>query len=532
DAVVRRAITLWLAPPATRDDRVEFVFGRDPSTITVPAVLAVLNRQRTDLLDGVFGKPLHGRFLKKGVRHIPLFDGHYYHWLPRQVTRYADLLTDLAALPKATMGERVGAVRRLGRLPGLGADAVRPFLADAEVAVVEAALAALSWSDRPDQVFTELLGYADTDRARVAMYAATRCARFISPADLVAPLRATLAGRKVSSRKEALRLVAEHRVPGAVDLLTELWAQPDLHRDLRRAIVSAARWLLDQPAAWDLLALAIPAGDAVAAALAEAGPYTVAAPHRARYGALVRAVAAADDPHTALLGLAAWPAWSPWDRDGADLLVARVVDLSTTALWRAAAHALITATAANADLGPLRTVLNGLAVAREPIAPDRDRPAAQRISHLADRLAAGVPANGESFRAATETVALALADHPDHRAEAIALATAALPRHGELYPTLHRIAGLADRPVLAWLAAQHARTWFANQDPYRPGTLAAARRLATGTPAEALLAVAVTDATGTRTGWPQPWRELVHELRQHTDPDVRHRARRTTTAPE
>jgi len=537
DSVVRQAITLWLAPPATRSERVELVLHRDRSTITVPAVLAVINRERTDLLDRVLGKPLHGRFLKKGVRHVPAFDGYFGHWLPRQIAAYADLLTDLATAPRTAAWERAGAVRRLGHLPGQGADAVRPFLADADVSVVEAALAALAWTDQPDQVLTELLGYADTDRARVAVYAASRCARFVPPAGLVEPLRATLAARKVTSRKEAVRLVAEHRVPGAVGLLTELWAQPDLHRDLRRAIISAARWLLDQDPAWTPLTQAIAAGDAVATALTDAAPYTVATPHRARYAALVRAVATADDPDTALLGLAAWPAWSPWDRAGAADLVARVVDLSTTATWRPAAEALITATAATADPDPLRTTTTTLATAPEQTAPqavtpDRDRPAAQRIGHIVDRLIAALAANGESLRATADAVALALADHPDHRAEAIALSVAALPRHGELYPALRRIAGVADRPVLAWLAADHVQTWFTGHDPYRQDTLSAARQLATGTAAEALLAVAMAAATGAPTGWPRPWRELVVGLRDHTDPDVSQRARHTPTAPE
>lgn len=532
DFVVRRAVTLWLAPPATRSERVELVFGRDRSTVTMPAVVAVINRERTDLLDRVLGRPLHGRFLKKGIRYVPAFEGHFDHWLPRQIAGYANLLTDLATAPKTATWERVAAVRRIGRLPGPGADGVRQFLADAEVPVVEAALAALAWSDRPDQMLAELLGYADTDRARVAVYAATRCARFVRPADLVGPLRATLNGRKVTSRKEAIRLVAEHRVPGAVDLLTELWAQPDLHRDLRRAVISAARWLLDQEAAWTLLAQAIPAGDAVAAALTEAAPYTVAVPHRSRYGALVRAVATAEDPDTALLGLASWPAWSPWDADGVRQMVTPVVDLGATATWRAAADALITATATTADPAPLRTAITTLAAAPNPIAPDRDQPATQRIRHLADRLAAALPANGESLRTTAGTIALTVADRPDHRAEAIALAVAALPRHGELYPALHGIAGMADRPVLAWQAAEHVQTWFAHRDPYRPDTLPAVRRLAAGTATEALLAVAIAYATGKSTGWPQPWRDLVVDLREHPDPDVRHRARHITITPE
>lgn len=118
------------------------------------------------------------------------------------------------------------------------------------------------------------------------------------------------------------------------------------------------------------------------------------------------------------------------------MLAARTTDLTTTATWRAAADALVAATAVSADPTPLRAVLTELATGRQPDTPDRG------------------------------------------------------------------------------------------------DTLSAARELAAGTATEALLAVAVTHATGAATGWPPEWRDLVHVLRRHADPDVRHRARHAVTAPE
>ena len=43
--------------------------------------------------------------------------------------------------------------------------------------LVEAALAALAWTERPDEALPILLSHVDDDRARAAMYAAGRAAR-------------------------------------------------------------------------------------------------------------------------------------------------------------------------------------------------------------------------------------------------------------------------------------------------------------------------------------------------------------------
>ncbi|WP_254896807.1 hypothetical protein [Amycolatopsis sp. Hca4] len=91
-----------------------------------------------------------------------------------------------------------------------------------------------------------------------------------------------LADNKVTSREQAIRLLVEHRVPGAADELAALWA--DLQ--LRRAIVSAAHRLLENERAWQWLTEAT-GMTAVATAVTEAAPPTIAEHHhRACYGAL------------------------------------------------------------------------------------------------------------------------------------------------------------------------------------------------------------------------------------------------------
>ncbi|MDX3186815.1 hypothetical protein PV458_00220 [Streptomyces sp. MN03-5084-2B] len=530
DDTVHRALELWLAPPATRDERVETVLRRDSSTITVTAVANAVGGRRTDLLDRVLDRPPRGRFVTRGVRLVPTFGGSASHWLPRQVARYAELLADLATAPRKPVWERVSAVQRLASLPGARIEDVEPFLQDDEVAVVEAALTGLTWIDRPGDALGTLLGHADTDRARVAVYAAGRAARTIPPVDLGAALRPVLVGKKVTSRKEAIRLLAEHRVPGAAGELAALWADPELHRDLRRAIVSAARRLLDDERAWHWLTEATTT-TAVATAVTEAVPLTIAEHHRARYGALVRAVAGSADSDTARIGLAAWPAWSVWDREGPAAVVTLIGDLTRTATWRYAVDALLTACAVTGDPAPVHDVVTTLVDQSEVAVAGRDQPARQRLRLFLVRLAARLDTGGEAMRAAAEELSMTLAERAEYRTDALLLAISALPRRGDLLPALRRIAALADRPAPAWQVADRLAAWLTGHDPSRSELFGTAQAL-TASPAEALLAASIASRAGPHAGWPAPWRELVSALRNHRDADVRERASHLFFAPE
>ena len=310
DHVVRQAVALRLAPPEHRDERVAEIFGADRSTITIPAVQAVISRRRTDLLDTVFRRPLHGRFLDRGVRYIPLFRGCFDAWLPRQTRAYADLLVGLATAPDVSIYQRASAVATLGRLPGT-VEQVRGFVDDPEVSVQEAALAALAWTDRPADVIPDLLAHADGDRARVAIYALARCSRFISADEVASRLEPLLHGPKVTARKEAVRVLAESRVPDVARVLAEVWSAPGEHRDVRRAVVPAGRFLLDDERIWDLLR-GSSVEPALATALLDVSPLGLPVRHRPRFAALVGTVAGSADPDTSRAGLTVLPQWVQW----------------------------------------------------------------------------------------------------------------------------------------------------------------------------------------------------------------------------
>ncbi|MGH3763508.1 hypothetical protein, partial [Actinophytocola sp.] len=528
DHVVRRAIELWLAPPATRDERIGEVFRADRSTITFPIVCGGIGFRRTDLLDEVFTKPLHGRFLKRGVRFVPRFAGCFDRWLPRQHAAYATLLAKTAA-PRRTRNtwERVNAVRQLGRVPGT-AERLRSYVEDADLAVAEAALAALAWTDEPAEVLDELLAHADTDRARVAVYAASRCARFVPPARLGSALHAALASRKVTSRKEAVRLLAVQHAPDAAATLASVWHEPDQHRDVRRAVVSAARWCL--PDAWPLLDAAASAEHAVATAVLDLDPHTLAPRHRTRYASLVHTVADAPEPDTARLGLATLARWARWDEAGTEMLVGRVADLANTASWREALAALVAGCTATEDPAPLVAAVARLLSTSDPQpTADRDLPARQRVQAVAGLVRRNAD-EAPSLRTVAAALAGALAADPTLRGPMIELAVTAVPFEpdGDGVARLRRVTELADAPRWAWLAHGAVRRRLRGRVAKLPQTHL--YELATST--APLLGLAIASQAGPEAGWPRHWRTFVTGLREHADPDVRLTALDTYTTRE
>jgi hypothetical protein len=535
DQTVRQATELWLDPPATRDERLAEVFHADRSTITIQAVASGIGWRRTDLLDEVFRKPLHGRFLKKGVRHVPRFAGCFHRWLPRQVERYASLVGEVAASKTAQSWERAQAVRQLRQCPGV-ADRLRALLLDENVMVVEAALEALAWTEEPAQVLPDLLAHANDDRAKVAIYAASRSARFVPPAQLATALAPALAATKVTTRKEAVRLLALHHAEDAVETVLAEWSNPDQHRDVRRALVAASVRLLDAERVWSLLADAVEREDEVATAVLGVSPDSIAPRHRPRYASLVRTVAEAEDPDTARLGLAALSAWIRWCPEGMDVLTERVTDLTTTATWLPALGTLVNACATLVDPIPLRTAATRLAAADLTV-DGRDLPARQRLLALV-KLVCNAAATSPVLRHAARDLAATLATAPTLRRPAIELAIAAVPLEAgaEDVDALQRVVQLADTPVWAWHAHNTLRTTLSwrgrvaripQPHLYDLATTLAAR---TG-PAGPLLALAIVTSAGDETGWPR-WRELIGALRRNANPDVRDAALDTFTVAE
>ncbi|MFD9329518.1 hypothetical protein [Streptomyces sp. NPDC060065] len=640
DATVRTAVALWLEPPATRDERVARILALEPSAVALWPVREVVTRRRTDLLDLLpADAPPYGRFLTKGTPWTLPVGRDVRRWVPRQQAVLARQLASQAEDAGLPLYQRTSAIVCGALVPGRGADLVRRWTGSREVVVAEAALGALADTDRPAETLPELLAYAGGDRARVAVYAATRASRYAAPSRLAEQLRAVLLGpdAKVTSRKEAARLAAVRLpLPRAAELLTEAYAAPGAHVDVRAACVAVAGGLLSEEPVWDLLRDAAGAEPVLRTAVLRASPLDLPEPSRERYARLIRDVCSTDDPQTATLAFDALASWAPWSPDAPTVLAEATTDLTERTSWRAAANGLVTAAAgsprggvglqqalrtlaeaearyavagggvgrsdtvpaggdaqravrpasdragtipsaevidsadaverdapptqehagtvtgaetpgyagagAGAGAGPGPGPGPGLdAEAGPEAAPDaeagerRDRPARQRVEYLVARLAEHARTAPGPIRPAALAAGELLAGYDAFVPQAAAITVFHLDLDAEP-GGLDRLAALTEgRPALGARTAGELATRLRGQahegDPQV--LLDTARRLtAHGGHGEGLLAAALTEAIGTRTGWAAPWREQLRALRRHPVADVRDAALDQVTAYE
>ncbi|MFJ1707065.1 hypothetical protein [Kitasatospora sp. NPDC088346] len=549
DDAFTTAAALWLDDPRTRGDRVARILELEPSAAVLPLVQDVLAEWRTDLLDPLLAPvPPYGRFLKRPHRAPLPPTWSAGRWTPRQWRAAARLFAAAAGDPTLPLYGRAATVHPAAAIPEHGEAVVRAQLDSAEVVLVEAALAALARTARPADALADLLAHAGGDRARVAVYAATRAARSAPPGELAERLGELLAaaqGVKVTSRKEAVRLAAEH-LPrrAAADLLVAAYRVEGQHRDVRAAVVAFATGLLDAEPVWQLLAEAAGQGEPpVRRAVLRAEPPHLPETHRARYARLVATVATAPDPEVAAPALAALRRWAVWAPETADVARRAVTDPVNRGGWREAAS-VVRALAASGLPHPLggaapgsllhRTLAELVSAARtdDPDAgDDRDLPARRRLAHLVD-----LPAD-DDHRPLLSGVADLLSTEP----ELADLRTAALRRLVDPAAGPQALAAalgaLAEahhgRPAAAALTALALLREHTSGPLPPPGTVEALARTArrggdTG-PAAGLLATALTEVFGDRLGWPQEWRALLRELRRHPSADVRERARAAVT---
>ncbi|QLQ34944.2 hypothetical protein [Micromonospora robiginosa] len=523
-SVARTAVALWLDDPRTRGERVVEVLDVDASAVTLHQVWHVLGTSRTDLLDRALDRAPRGRFVEAGTRWVPPWAPGGDHWLPRQQARFVALQESAVADAGHEVWRQAAAIRAVAGLGVAGREMVRRQLDASEVPIVETALAALARTDRPDEALPVLLSHADGDRARVALYAAGRAARHVPPSTLADALGAVLRRdtAKVTSRKEAARLLARYGPPSAMATLRRAYADPGAHRDLRAAIVSAARQRLWAEESWTIVHAALDGSREERRAVLGAHPYWIPERHRRRYGALVVRACRADDPEIRRTALGRLGDWAPWLDDVSDLVVERLTDLDQTLADIAVPHLLRAGGDAAFGVALARLVARDADDDR-PGGPAADRPARRRIDFLARRVAAwsaSRPAGDD--RGALVDAARRLADRPGFAGAATGL----LVDLGRL-DNLDEVAGLcAGRPVLATRAAERVgarlrglREW---PDPVAlTGTVA--RLAGRGDLAGGLFAVALV-RHGSTFGWTEPWRDLLVGLRRHPDADVREEA--------
>ncbi|MGX6601448.1 hypothetical protein ACWKSP_04815 [Micromonosporaceae bacterium Da 78-11] len=520
-SVIETAVGLWLDDPRTRGDRVIEVLAVDSSTVTLPVVWDILSTSRTDLLDEVLGRAPRGRFLKAGVRWVPGPARHPERWLPRQQAAYAALKERVIADAGASSWQRAAALADVAGLPEVGHVIVRRHLDSPDVVLAEAALGALIRTDRPGVALSILLGHADDDRARVAMYAAGRAAGHVEPSRLPALLGGVLFGAaKVTSRKSAARLLGRYGPPQSGTTLLEAYTRTDQHPDVRAAIVGAARGRLWDPVAWTVLAAAVHGGRAELRAVLAARPAEVAEAARGRYAELIVAACASTDREVARAAFLALPAWSRWAPDLTALITGRLTDLDEqTGIFLAAQ--LVGALHGRGLDAILDRLVELDEADADPGGPLRDRPARRRIELLARAVTTWIRlAVPETDRSPATAAAGRLTDRAPYVAAGMTMLVGLSRLDGD---DLGLVADrCADRPVLAVRTAERIGTRLDElREPPEPSVLlSTADRLARrGDLAGGLFALTLADQ-----GWAAPWRDLLRDLRHHPVTEVRDEA--------
>ncbi|MEW2354841.1 hypothetical protein [Spirillospora sp. NPDC029432] len=549
DGDIRAAAGLWLADPRTRAERVERVLAKDPSMIVLPRVFAAVARERTDLLRPVLdGRVPAGRFQRPDVAHVPSPERSWMRrWTAKQRAAYLRLLHRLARDEGATDSARAQAVRSIGTVPGVGTGELRPYLDSAEPLLRRAGLTSAVWVASPQEVLPRLLDLASSDDAHVALYAATRAARFVAPSTLHAALAPVIADGKITARKEALRILLRDHAPDAMGAVAAAWDDPGQHRDVRAAIASAVRERLGDPVAMRILAEAARGPRDLALQVTGVSPVAIEERHRPAYAALIMDVARSADREAVCEGLYSLQQWVPWARDAAALLASHLTALDDTLTWRAALNSLRVCGRAGHGLAELGTAAEELAAAAA--APDagaeRDRPAWQRLTALVESVRLD---HGREGAAAIQPLVRALTGRlPEPLASELLAATIPWDAPG----TETDLDALADRPTGPTFAVLRVARSLANgryvgdldakpqrvhNGPLNPAAevvLPHAERLAARAGlAPGLFAYALTAHHGELTGWPEPWRDVLRRLRAHPHPDVAYMAGTVRTATE
>ena len=391
DSTAARAIERWLLNPRKRDRRVRALLDRDRSAVRLAPVFRHLHLRRQEWLDPFLkGKAIRGQFLTGQTLYLlPALTG-FQRWLPRQQQSFRAALTALALEKRRDHWQRATAIRTISQLGVSTATDLRPFLESKDVFLVEAALGGLAWLDEPGRSLPLLLEQFGSDRARVAVYAVPRCARFIAPRELGAMLERLLATgtMKLTARKEMIRLLGSFPGPDSARLLAAEHAKPELHRDLLIAIGHAARRLLENEGAWRLLEELADSADAdVSRSLLDQNADALAPSARSRYVALLLRIARQPDLRLRREVFSALVSWSAGSEEAIARAAAdRIADIDEGAEWSSALGALVTACqdggAPDVLVALVRALLDTPLREGHDAGTERDLPALQRLQRL------------------------------------------------------------------------------------------------------------------------------------------------------
>ena len=223
----------------------------DRTFAIVSRVARFVSHTRQDLLDLLLDDaPMTGRFATGRTAWVLDFGGGFARWTDGQQAKLArGLRAIIGDAPRDVPGV-LSALETLVDLAFVDAGPVIALASDPRPPVRERAVRYLPRLDGGEGL-PVLIACLGDDRARFAIYALRKAFQERTPAEVLAALaKAPLA--KVTVAKEVLRLVGELPGDEALRLLLS-FDRPELHRDVRIALLRALWEHLDRDAAWAIL---------------------------------------------------------------------------------------------------------------------------------------------------------------------------------------------------------------------------------------------------------------------------------------
>jgi hypothetical protein len=240
---------------------------RDPGWILSRRVAPWINRHRQDLLTAFLQPRVYqGRFKTHSTAFLPAFEGGHDRWTQQQQKVYAASLIAVAESSKRSFWELRTALVKIAAMPAADAAPIENLarLDAADKALRDMAVIALGLLDGARGVAC-LTGALGDDRGRIAIYALRGAILNMPATDAIALLRQAPLG-KVTVAKEVVRLAGEVESEAAWRFLAAFIDQPDLHKDVRIAVLRALWSYLEREDVWEIFAKA--AGQDTAAARA------------------------------------------------------------------------------------------------------------------------------------------------------------------------------------------------------------------------------------------------------------------------